>query len=43
MILHVEGAPALMIDAMEGLSHQKAACYIALCANSHLKRLAFGA
>jgi len=30
-------------DAMEGLSHRKAACYIALCTNSHLKHLAFGA
>jgi len=43
MILHVEGAPALMINAMEGLSRQKAAGYIALCTNSHLKHLAFGA
>jgi len=34
---------ALMIDAMEGLSHQKAACYIVLCTNSPSKHLAFGA
>ena len=43
MMLHVERVPALTIDAMEGLSHRKAACYIVLCTNSHSKHLAFGA
>ena len=41
MILDTEGAPVLMIGAMEELSLQDAACCIALCTNGHSEHLAF--
>ena len=40
-LLDAEGAPVLMIGAMERLSLQNAACCVALHANGHLKHLAF--
>ena len=41
MILDSEGAPVLMIGAINGLSLQSMACCIALCTNGLLKHLAF--
>jgi len=41
MMLDAEGAPVLMIGAMEGLSLQNAACGIVLRMNGHLKHIVF--
>jgi len=41
MMLDAEGAPVLMIGAMEGLSLQNAACCIVLRMNGHLKHIVF--